>query len=298
MVVQSKLTATPADILYILLGILPDFTDLGALILTHRCFYEVFAAGKHTLLNAVGRNFLGCCFNEAVSLAIEQPAPKSKSSQGTIEPGTSPKICVRSSIVSQLIENERVLRTLEPLVYGMMKVKKGIPYIADPAGLAQLKSFPRTAKPSATESERLMTAGYRLWRFTLLQKEKAQKAFLKKFSSIELIELHHFVDKLRDLTWSMWGPSDGDTDYYCIQGLSSTNPQNILRLWTTVLDGTFDEDDFKEYAMEYDDEGYFSYVLGDVLEKRKLDDGLLWDFKPILDGEQEKAVRKLSAGRK
>ncbi|KAK7065063.1 hypothetical protein R3P38DRAFT_2827738, partial [Favolaschia claudopus] len=295
MPVQSKLVATPADILHILLSTLPDFTDLGALILTHRCFYEVFTASKHSLLNAVGRNMLGAYFNEAVSLAIEQNTSDGTAKR-TIESNKTQQIQVSSAIISQLMDNERVLSTLRPIVYGLIKTKR-VPYIDQPEGLALLKGFPQTAKPSATELHRLEVAGYRFWRFTCLdtKSKSAHEEFLTRLSAMELLELNTYVNNLKKILEAIWNGAESDGDEYAIQGLLSRGPKSILSLWNTVLDGSYDEDELKRDAEYYENEGYFSYVLYDVIENKQLDLDILWDFKPILDEEHEKAVKKLAA---
>ncbi|KAF8185280.1 hypothetical protein K438DRAFT_1973992 [Mycena galopus ATCC 62051] len=69
---SDRLTHIPADIHFHLLGMLADFHDLAATILTHRCFHDAYNAGRKTLLHDVARNFLGCHFHEALSLARVQ----------------------------------------------------------------------------------------------------------------------------------------------------------------------------------------------------------------------------------
>ncbi|KAJ7691346.1 hypothetical protein B0H17DRAFT_1133866 [Mycena rosella] len=71
---QSKLTSIPADVQHHLLSFLPDFYDLGALILTSRCFHDVYQSRRKILLDEVAQNLLGCLFDEATLLARAQEA--------------------------------------------------------------------------------------------------------------------------------------------------------------------------------------------------------------------------------
>ncbi|KAF8185214.1 hypothetical protein K438DRAFT_1973932 [Mycena galopus ATCC 62051] len=70
----ASLTTIPADIHFHLLSILPNFSDLGALILAHRRFHEVYKAGRKTLFQDVARNVLGCFSDEALLPARELEA--------------------------------------------------------------------------------------------------------------------------------------------------------------------------------------------------------------------------------
>jgi hypothetical protein len=100
---QSKLTTIPADIHHQLLSILPNFQDLKATILTHRCFHNAYKARRKILLPDIAQNLLGCFFDEAL-LAREQEVAYGRA-VSTDEFSTN--------IVSLSVDNDHVVKSLE-----------------------------------------------------------------------------------------------------------------------------------------------------------------------------------------
>jgi hypothetical protein len=110
---QSKFTTIPADIHHHLLSILPNFYDLGAVILTHRCFHDIYKARRNTLLDDVARNLLGCLFDEAVLLARAQEA-----AYGLGDPSVKG---FSTNTVLLIVNNDYILNSLEIVAFGLLK---------------------------------------------------------------------------------------------------------------------------------------------------------------------------------
>ncbi|KAJ7726565.1 hypothetical protein DFH07DRAFT_852677 [Mycena maculata] len=276
---QSKLTTIPADLQYRLLSILPHFYDLGALILTARCFYDIYKAHSQPLLDAVGKIFLGSLFEEALVLARTQEAAYGLG-DASVE-GFS------GNTVLLVINNDYIARSLEPVVFGLLKANSSTFDIYDPESLARFSDSPFTAEASPTESIRFKGAVYRFWRFCL-QPRKGRTKFLQKLPLHELLELSHFVSGISDLIYAMRGvPQESDHDWDYISSVQSTGPENILRLWNACQDGepefSYDLDD----AGGDEEEGFFDYPFQEVMEKRELD-GIARPLKPLFDANNEK----------
>ncbi|KAK7007885.1 hypothetical protein R3P38DRAFT_2792020 [Favolaschia claudopus] len=320
MPVQSKLLSIPADIHYLLLSILPDFRDLAALILTHRCIYGVFKAGEKTLLEAVARNFLGAFYDEAVILAYEQGLSRYRR---TTNKSTAEGIKLTSRIVQSIERNSNVLKSLESFVYGLLKTNKSL-YLQDCydgleeleyrseservaykktllENFVELASFSYTAIPSATESLRMTAAGYKFWRFTLIQEDK-HIPFLKELPIREVLELDHYVQGLLKLIWAMRGAGFSDHDTDCVSGILATGPWNIWRLWGALLEGDMEEYMGEPYGEPY--EGFFNYAFFDVLERKQLPSlggtGTGDGFNSIFDGDKatHEVLKRLAAKEK
>ncbi|KAJ7726575.1 hypothetical protein DFH07DRAFT_782702 [Mycena maculata] len=110
---RSTLTTIPTDLQYHLLSILPHFYDLGALILTARCFHDIYKPRRKPLLDAVGRNFLGCLFDEALLLARTQ--------ESAYELGDASVEGFSSVTVLLVINNDYIANSLEPVVFRLLK---------------------------------------------------------------------------------------------------------------------------------------------------------------------------------
>ncbi|KAF8185296.1 hypothetical protein K438DRAFT_1765942 [Mycena galopus ATCC 62051] len=290
---NSMLTAIPADIHYHLLGMLSDFHDLGATILTHRCFHAAYNAGKKTVLDNVGRNFLGCLFDQALFLARAQ--------ERMYGSGNPPTEELSAKTVALIVNNDPVLRSLEPVVFGFLKADKQKFKRISSAEEDNHKDLPLLVGPTPTESLRFMGAGYRFWRF-VLQREKNRIAFLQNLAPSKLLELNHFVTGMTALIWLMWGreaESDHDNDF--VSGVLSTGPDSILCLWEALQDAILNED-FEEFEDQFGiaggsmEEGFFSYAYYDVTESKGLDKipGLV-GFRPIepIFDEDNKKMRQL-----
>ncbi|KAK7065072.1 hypothetical protein R3P38DRAFT_2827766 [Favolaschia claudopus] len=295
MPVQSKLLSIPADIHYLLLSILPDFRDLAALILTHRCFYGVFKTGEKTLLEAVARNFLGAFYDEAVALAYEKrPSHRRRKRRSTP---------LTSKIARSIKRSNHVLESLERIVYGLLKTDKHL-YLQDPynyigektlgENFAELASFTFTAIPSFEESLKMTAAGYRIWRFTLLH-ETEHVPFLMKLPLSELLELNHYVSGLVKLIWAMLGEGGSHHDADYVQGVLATGPWNILRRWNALLEGDMEEFYEGPYGEHY--EGFFTSALFEVMDRKQLGSTDLYAYKSIFDGDKEtrELLRNLAA---
>ncbi|KAJ7745982.1 hypothetical protein B0H16DRAFT_1462575 [Mycena metata] len=108
MAAHPTLTSIPTDIQHLLLTMLPDFDDLGAMILTHRAFHEIYKARQNSLLHDVARNFLGCLFDEALLLARRQEAKYTALGGGeAVAEGLS------TNIITFIINNDYVVDALE-----------------------------------------------------------------------------------------------------------------------------------------------------------------------------------------
>ncbi|KAF7338943.1 hypothetical protein MVEN_01970500 [Mycena venus] len=279
----STLTTIPADIHYHLLSILPDFYDLGAVIRTHRCFHDVYKTRRKTLLDDVAKNLLGCLFDEAVLLARAQEA-----TYGLGDPSVKG---FSSDTVILVVNNDYILKSLEMVVFGLMKADEKKFDIYDAESLERFVEEPFTEEASPTESIRFKAAGYRFWRF-VLQPAKKRTAFLKKLAPNELLELRHFVSGISNLIYAIRRqPQESDHDWDFISSVQSTGPENILRLWMALQNG---DPEFEEelagagYSIN-GDEGFFDYPYVDIMEKKKLNEIRGIDaLAPIFDGDNEK----------
>ncbi|KAJ7362885.1 hypothetical protein DFH08DRAFT_951110 [Mycena albidolilacea] len=298
MVNQSKLITILSDIHYHLLSILPNFSDLGAAILTHRCFHDTYKTQRKTVLHDVARNMLGCLFDEALLLARAQEA-----AYGLGDPCSDD---LTTNTVFLVVNNDYILRSLEVVVFGLLKSDEKKFDIYDSESLARFAEEPFTIEASPTEAIRFRGAGYRFWRFVLEPQRKKKEGktfrdnievsgdFLKTFPPSRLLELNHFVHGISNLIYAMSRrPQESDGDWDFVSTVLSTGPENILRLWDALQDGDSEfEDDLNEagggftYEMK---EGFFSYPYGEAAESKKLNDipGLR-ALEPIFDGDNAK----------
>ncbi|KAJ7115330.1 hypothetical protein C8R44DRAFT_880638 [Mycena epipterygia] len=286
---QSKLVSIPADIQHHLLSLLPDFYDLGALILTSRCFHDIYKSHRRLLLDEVAKNFLGCIFDEAMLLARAQEAK-----YGLGDPSVKG---LSSNTIFLIVNNDYIVRSLEDVVFGLMKADSTKFDIYDEESLARFASDPFTAEASPTESIRFQAAAYRFWRFCLCPAKK-RTAFLNKFPSNELFEMSHFVTGgLTNLIYAMWRvPQESDHDWDFVSSVLSTGPENILNMWNAL------QRNDPEFEMELDgagsngEEGFFDYPLMKVMEVGKLDNVRgLGGLESIFDEDNKKMMEVLSA---
>ncbi|KAJ7473966.1 hypothetical protein FB451DRAFT_283032 [Mycena latifolia] len=285
---QSKLTTIPADVQHRLLSLLPDFYDLGALILTSRCFHDVYKSRRKLLLNEVAQNLLGCFLDEATLLARAQEA--------AYELGDASVKGFSSDTVLLLVNNDYIVHSLEGVVFGLLKEDSTKFDIYESDSLERFVNEPFTSKPSPTESIRFRGAAYRFWRFCL-QPKKERTAFLKTLAPNELLELSHFVNGVSNLIYAMRRqPQESDHDWDFVSSVLATGPENILRLWIALQEDDPDFDGELYEAGTRQEEGFFQYPFFDATEANGLDrvsgvNGL----EPIFDGDNEKMKTALSA---
>ncbi|KAJ6568863.1 hypothetical protein B0H19DRAFT_1373300 [Mycena capillaripes] len=281
MTAQTKLTTIPADIQHHLLSILPDFYDLGALILTHRCFHDIYKARRASLLDDVARNLLGYLFDEGVLLARAQEAAYGL--------GDASVKGFSSNTVLLIVNNNYIANSLEIVVFGLLKANREKFDIYDEESLVRFADQPFTVEASPTESIRFQAAVHRFWRF-VLQSKKMRTPFLKRLASSELLELNHFVTGISNLIYAMRGqPQCSDWDWDFVSSVLSTGPENILQLWDAL------QNNDPVFLLEFEsagtngEEGFFSYPFMDAMESKKLDDIRgIGSLEPIFDGNNEK----------
>ncbi|KAJ7362886.1 hypothetical protein DFH08DRAFT_841626 [Mycena albidolilacea] len=283
---QSKLTTIPPDIYHQLLSIFPNFRELKIVILTYRCFHDAFKARRKILLRDVAQNLLGHSFDEAMLLAREQEAAYGR--------GAPPTEDFSTKIVSLIVTNHYVLRSLERVVVRLLKRDKDID-IYEAGMWVRLPS----GDTSPAESSRYMTAGYRFWRFSL-QRQKEHAVFLKNLTRSQLLELNHFVTGLRDLVDAMGGhPPESDHDKDFISGVLSSGPQSILNIWEAFVSGDEYFDEAFGIAGDCDGEGFFSYAYMDAIDRKGLHRICALDaLEPIFDGDNEKMHKLLKKAAK
>ncbi|KAF8185277.1 hypothetical protein K438DRAFT_1937031 [Mycena galopus ATCC 62051] len=276
-----RLIAMPADIHYHLLNMLPDFADLGAIILTHRCFHDVYKTGQKTLLNDVAQNFLGCLFDQALLLARAQ-----KAAYGLGDLFTK---SLSTNTVVLLGNNDYILQSLEQVVFGLLKADSKQFDIYDSESLARFAADPFTAESSWAEFHRFMAAGYRFWEFVLQPRNK-RTAFLKNLAPSSLLELNHFVSGISKLIYAISGRTqESDHDWDFVASVLSTGPESILRLWQALQNGDPDFHDELDSVGGGEEEGFFSYSYWGVMESKKLDKiHGLGALKPIFDADNQK----------
>ncbi|KAJ7152479.1 hypothetical protein C8R46DRAFT_1197664 [Mycena filopes] len=110
---MANLISIPTNIRHRLLSILPDFIDLGAMILTHRAFHATYEARRNSLLNDVARNLLGCLFGDALLLARAQEL--------TYQLGDGDVARFSTNRVLLLVNNDYVVKSLERVMFGLLK---------------------------------------------------------------------------------------------------------------------------------------------------------------------------------
>ncbi|KAK7065053.1 hypothetical protein R3P38DRAFT_3250517 [Favolaschia claudopus] len=277
---QSKLIALPAAAQHLILSLVPDFYDLGALILTHRSFYDIFYENKQPLLATVARNLLGSLFDEAILLARAQ--------ERCYGLGDPKKNGFSSNRILLLVNNDYILRSLERVSFALLKSDERFD-TSEAESLVQFVKKPYTRQATLPESLRFLSSGYKFWRYALLS-EKGRTPYLKKLRPSELFELNHFVDGISNLIYAMRGvaqESDHDLDF--ISGVLSTGPENILNLWDAKQRGAPEFEMELESAGCLSEEGFWTYPYMEATEElNKIDKIAKPWLEPILDGENEK----------
>ncbi|KAJ7851078.1 hypothetical protein B0H14DRAFT_2581690 [Mycena olivaceomarginata] len=170
---QNKLTTIPADI-HQLLSILPNFRELKIVIPTHRCFHDAFKARKKDIAPRCCQKF---AWHEA-----------------TYGRGAPPTEDFSTEIVSLLVTNEHVLRSLERVGVRLLKRDKDI---EDVGAIAPGQHLP--GRVQSIHGRRLQILAV----FSAAAKELT--VFLKNLTRSQLLELDHFVTGLRDLVDAMGG---------------------------------------------------------------------------------------------
>ncbi|KAJ6605375.1 hypothetical protein DFH09DRAFT_1269647 [Mycena vulgaris] len=285
---HRKLTTIPSDIQHYLLSLLPDFYDLGALVLTSRCFHDIYKSRRTFFLDEVARNLLGALFTDAILLARAQEA--------TCHLGDRSAKGFSSDTVLLVINNNYIVRVLEGIVFGLLKEDNKRFDIYESESLARFVDVPFTYDPSPTEAIRFKAAAYRFWRFCL-QPAKERAPFLKTFERNELLEMKHFVKGVSNLIYAMRGqPQESDGDWDFVASVLSTGPENIVNLWFALNE----DDPLFEMALEEagsnQEEGFFDYPLSDLTEENGLDNvpGIS-GLEPIFDGDNATMEELLSA---
>ncbi|KAJ6505803.1 hypothetical protein C8R47DRAFT_1102467 [Mycena vitilis] len=278
---QSKITTTPIDIRHHLLSILPDFYDLGAMILSHRCLHDVYKERRKILLEDVARNLLGSLFDEAALLARGQEA--------AYELGDASVKGFSTNTVFLLVNNDYIVKSLEVVAFGLLKTDDKKFDIYDPESLARFAGEPFTVQATPTESIRFQAAAYRFWRF-VLQAKKNRATFLKNFTPPELLELDHFVHGVSNLIYAMRRkPQESDHDWDFVDSVLSTGPENILRLWDALQNDDPDFSDDLDGAGWNGEGGFFSYPFRAALKSKNLDDVRgIGSLEPIFDDNNAK----------
>ncbi|KAJ7745990.1 hypothetical protein B0H16DRAFT_1692821 [Mycena metata] len=284
---HPTLTTVPTDIQHLLLSILPDFDDLGAMVLTHRAFHEIYKARQNSLLHDVARNLLGCLFDEALLLARQQDA-KFPALGG----GEAVDESLSTNIIGWIMNNDYVVAALERVMFGLLKVDGKKFDVYDAESLGRFADDPFTVEASPTESIRFKGAAYRFWRFCLKPDEE-RVSFLEALAVDELLELENFVGGISNLIYAMRRqPQESDHDFGAgdfIASVQGTGPDRILDFWIALQN---DDPEFEENldgAGSAGEEGFFDYPLAEVKESKQID-GLqgLRSLSPILDGDNEK----------
>ncbi|KAJ6552832.1 hypothetical protein B0H19DRAFT_1155050 [Mycena capillaripes] len=220
---MASLSTIPQDVHYQLLNSLPDFKDLSAAVLSARPLHNAFQTNRKRVLSAVGRNFLGTVFTDALLLARCQE--KHDGSAALKVKGLS------SSTVRLLVNNAETVGELQAIMFGLLKDQSPV----DPQKKDTMTRFanaPPVVAASETESIRFKSAAYRFCVYCLLQTSEARNAFLRRYPKIQVLELSHFVNALWVLVSVIRGrPLETDRDWDFISNTLSTGPHNILQLW-------------------------------------------------------------------
>ncbi|KAJ7079499.1 hypothetical protein C8R43DRAFT_1115632 [Mycena crocata] len=288
---QNKLNTIPADIQHHLLSLLPDFIDLGAVILAARSFHDIYKAHRASLIDQVAKNLVGSLFAEATLLARRQ--------EEVYNLGDESVKGFSSNTVILVVNNDYVVRSLEYVIFGLLNPDSDKFDIYEADSLARFVDSPFTADASPTESIRFQAAAYKFWRFCL-EPKKARDDFLQKFTPNDLLEMAHFVKGVSNLIHVMRGhseESDPDSDWDFLSSVLSTGPENILNLWDALqrADPDFDME-LGEAGSKYDEEGFFTYSLYRTMEHSRLDEiPSLHSLGPIFDDDHQKMVEILAA---
>ncbi|KAJ7159728.1 hypothetical protein C8R46DRAFT_1354360 [Mycena filopes] len=285
------LTDIPTDIQHLLLGILPNFGDLGAMILTHRVFHDIYQERKAALLQDVARNFLGPLLDESILLVRAQEAKSTRKggkAVAAVPEGFS------STAVLLLMNNDCVVKALEVAIFGLLKVDTKEFDIYDGKSLRRFADEPFTVDASPTESIRFQAAAYRFWRFCL-QSRKQREPSLKALTTPALLELECFVQGISNLIYAMRGqPQESDHDWDFISSVQSAGPLVILALWIARGDSEkYDEDEFSSWLgwVGTGEEGFFDYPCMDAKEsmfKNLANIDGIGSLTPILDADNAK----------
>ncbi|KAJ7159776.1 hypothetical protein C8R46DRAFT_1287444 [Mycena filopes] len=300
---MPSLASLPQTIQYQLLSSLLDFKDLSATVLSARPLHSAFEAHRKRVLSAVGHNFLGSIFTDALLLARGQE--KRVGSDALKVKG------LPSSSVRLLVNNAETIGELQTIVFGLLKDQHAV----DPRNRATMARFaeaPPNVIASATESIRFKSAAYRFCVYCLIGTLEGRVAFLRRYPQLQILELSHFVNALWILASVIGGrPLETDRDWDLVSALISTGPHNMLRLWKLRLDdpsqlkaalsaykkrselGRDDEDDD-------DDEGGEAYFMAewcDLMDAQGFPADAGLRECAILDGEggHERVVRALEA---
>ncbi|KAJ7830129.1 hypothetical protein B0H13DRAFT_1916068 [Mycena leptocephala] len=110
---SRSLTTVPREMHYRLLTALPSFPDPAATVLAACLLHSAFDAHRRKVVSAVGRNFLGGIFTDALPLARFRE--KREDSDALKVKGLS------AGTVRLLVKNGDVVGELQGIVFGLMK---------------------------------------------------------------------------------------------------------------------------------------------------------------------------------
>ncbi|KAF8185266.1 hypothetical protein K438DRAFT_1973978 [Mycena galopus ATCC 62051] len=219
---MASLASVPQDIHYHILASLADFKDLSSTVLSTRMLHNAFQTNRRRVLSSVARNFLGGVFIDALLLARCQE--KRNGSAALKVKGLS------SSTIRLLVGNAKTIGELQTIMFGLLQDSSVDVQKKDT--MAQFASAPPTVAASEPESIRFKSAAYRFCVFCLLQTAEARKAFLKRYPTIQVLELSHFVNALWALVCVIRGRAlETDRDWNFLANVVSTGPEKVLELW-------------------------------------------------------------------
>ncbi|KAJ7046216.1 hypothetical protein C8F04DRAFT_1387822 [Mycena alexandri] len=290
------LATVPQDIHYKLLSSLHGFEDLSATVLSARALHSAFQSNRRRVLSAVGRNFIGSIFTDALLLARAQE--KRDGLAALKVKGLS------SSTVRLLVNNAETIGELQTIVFGLLKDQHAVD-LRNRATMTQFAEAPPIVAASETESIRFKVAAYRFSVYCLIGSLEGRIAFLKRYPQLQILELSHFVNALWILASVIRGrPLETDRDWDLVSTLMSTGPHNILRLWTLKFTHPVEFkaalNEHKKCADNDEDEGgevYFMAEWCDLMDAQGFPSDAGLRECAILDGEagHERVVRALEA---
>ncbi|KAJ7744142.1 hypothetical protein B0H16DRAFT_994890 [Mycena metata] len=286
---MASITSIPMVIRHHLLSMLPNFLDLGAMILTHRSFHDAYKVRRNSLLNEVARNLLGCMFHEALLLARAQEV--------AYQLGDG-SVAFSTNRVFLLVNNDYIVNSLEMVMFALLKRDTKRFNIYSQESLGRFATKPFTVEASFLESVRFQAAAYRFWRFCL-QPKKKRTTFLKALAPAELLELNHFVTGMSNLIYAIRGqPHRLESKEDCIftDSVLSSGPENVFLLWSARQNKHPDFTTELEVAGSYDEEGFFRYSFIDAKKSKRLDDiEGLDSLQPIFD-DDNRTMKELLRG--
>ncbi|KAJ7776183.1 hypothetical protein B0H16DRAFT_1858960 [Mycena metata] len=290
---MPSLATVPQEIHYKLLSSLHDFEDLSATVLSTRALHSAFQSNRRRVLSAVGRNFIGNIFTDALLLARAQE--KRDGSAALNVKGLS------SSTVRLLVDNAETIGELQTIVFGLLKDQHTVD-LRNRATMTQFAEAPPIVVASETESIRFKAAAYRFSVYCLIGSLEGRIAFLKRYPQLQILELSHFVNALWILASVIRGrPLETDRDWDLVSTLMSTGPHNILRLWTLKLThpAAFKAALLDEHKKSADDYDGFMEEWCDLMDVQGFPSDAGLRECAILDGAagHERAVSALEAAR-